>query len=99
MSFNKLVRDKIPEIIQNDDRECKYHILNEKDYIIELRKKLLEEVNEFLEDDNIEELADILEVVYSLSKAKNCPEETLNNIRSKKADKKGAFEKRIYLEK
>ena len=98
MSFNKLVRDRIPEIIENEGRKCNYHILNEQDYIKELKIKLNEEVNEFLESDNPEELADILEVVYALSKVNNCSEEELNNIRTKKSEKRGAFEKRIFLE-
>ena len=99
MSFNKLVRDRIPEIIQNEGRECKYHILNDDEYRKELNKKLQEEVNEYLENDDTEELADILEVVYALSKLNKCSEEELNLIRKKKSDKRGAFEKKIFLEK
>ena len=58
-----------------------------------------EEVQEFLESGNIEELADILEVVYALSKAQNCSEEELNNIRRLKIENRGAFDKKIFLEK
>ena len=98
MSFNKLVRDKIPEIIEAEGRVCNYHILEDKEYIKELKKKLNEEVDEFLESDNPEELADILEVVYALGKAIQCSEEKINDIRKKKADKRGAFDKKIFLE-
>ena len=99
MSFNKLVRDKIPEIIKKEGRLCKYRIMDKEEYIRELRKKLKEEVQEFLESGNKEELADILEVVYALSKAQNCSEEELNNIRKLKIENRGAFDKKIFLEK
>ena len=98
MSFNKLVRDKIPEIIEKEGRKCKYHILDDDEYVKELKKKLNEEVIEFLESDNPEELADILEVVYALGKANCCSEKEINEIRNRKATKRGAFEKKIFLE-
>lgn len=99
MSFNKLVRDKIPEIIRNEGRECKYRILSDEDYYRELKIKLNEEVKEFQDSEEVEELADILEVIYSLAKAKKYSEEELNAIRKNKADKRGAFDKKIFLEK
>lgn len=98
MSFNKLVRDKIPEIIEAEGRKCKYRILGEQEYVLELKKKLQEEVNEFLESGDSEELADILEVVYALAKANKCSEDILNNIRDCKSKKRGAFDKKIFLE-
>lgn len=98
MSFNKLVRDKIPEIIEIEGRKCKYHVLDDDEYVKELKKKLNEEVIEFLESDNPEELADILEVVYALGKANRCSEKEINEIRDRKAAKRGAFEKKIFLE-
>lgn len=98
MSFNKLVRDKIPEIIESEGRKCNFHILEDEAYVKELKKKLNEEVVEFLESDNPEELADILEVVYALGKANHCSEEEINDIRNRKAAKRGAFDKKIFLE-
>ena len=69
--YNKLVRDKIPEIINNDNRKAIIRILNNEEYFNELKQKLQEEVKEYLEDNNIEELADIVEVIYGILNAKN----------------------------
>ena len=96
--YNKLVRDRIPEIIKKDNCIANIKILNEKDYKKELDKKLLEEVNEYLKDDNINEIADILEVIYAILKLKNIPKEEIEQIRIDKLKKRGAFEKRIFLE-
>lgn len=61
--YNKLVRDKIPEIIKADGKECKTHILSKDEYIAALETKLNEEVAEYQEDKNLEEMADVLEVL------------------------------------
>ena len=62
--YNKLVRDKIPEIINSDNGVAITRTLHDVEYLNELNKKLQEEVKEYLEADNIEELADIVEVIY-----------------------------------
>ena len=64
--YNKLVRDKITDIIEADGRKAKYRILDNNEYKEELNKKLQEEVKEYLEDKNVEELADIIEVIYGI---------------------------------
>lgn len=69
--FNKLVRDKIPEIIENNNEVAVTKILSDKDYQNELIKKLLEEYNEVLNargKDLLEELADMLEVIDAIAK-------------------------------
>ena len=96
--FNKLVRDKIPEIIENDDKKPIIRILSDKEYLMELNKKLQEEVNEYLEDNNIEELADIIEVVYGILYAKNIDLLEFEKIRKEKVEKRGAFKKKLFLE-
>ena len=96
--YNKLVRDKIPEIIKNDNRKPNTRILDETEYKKELDKKLLEEVREYLEDDNIEEIADILEVLYAILESKKVSKKEIEKIRQSKRNKRGAFEKRIFLE-
>ncbi len=64
--YNKLVRDKITDIIESDGRIAKYRILDNNEYRKELNSKLQEEVKEYLDDNNVEELADIVEVVYEI---------------------------------
>ena len=64
--YNKLVRDKIPEIIEANGEKCTIEILNDDDYLIYLNKKLLEEVNEYLESGDVEELADLEEVLRAI---------------------------------
>ena len=96
--YNKLVRDKIPEIIKRDNCNPNIRILDEKEYKKELDKKLLEEVNEYLKDDNIEEIADILEVLYAILDTKNTSKEEVDRIRINKVEKRGAFKNKIFLE-
>lgn len=96
--FNKLVRDKIPYIIAENGEKAIIHKLNDQDYIKELDIKLQEEVNEYLADGNVEELADIVEVIYGLLDAKCVTLDDFENMRKAKADKRGAFKERIFLE-
>ena len=97
--YNKLVRDKITEIIEADGRVAKYKILDDNEYRQELNKKLQEEVKEYLEDNNVEELADIVEVIYGILNSMNVSIQEFEKVRTNKQEKKGAFEKKIYLEK
>ncbi|MBN2111732.1 nucleoside triphosphate pyrophosphohydrolase [Candidatus Woesearchaeota archaeon] len=94
----KLVRDKIPEIIKNSNKVPKTHIANDEEYWEELKTKLLEEVNEFLEDNNSEELADIQEVLYAIYDFKGFSKEEIESIRSKKENERGGFKNKIILE-
>lgn len=97
--YNKLVRDKIPEIIAKDNRKPITTILNNKDYLIELNRKIQEEVKEYLESNSIEELADIVEVIYGILEVKNISIEEFENVRKSKIQKRGAFKEKIFLEK
>ena len=97
--FNKLVRDKIPDIILKDHCLPSTRILNDDEYIKELNKKLMEEVNEYLEAENIEEMVDILEVIRAILDAKNVTYEDIEEKRIKKAKKRGAFKEKVFLEK
>ena len=98
MSYKKLVRDKIIDLIKSKGETPIYHTLTDEEYIKELHKKLFEEANEFVEEDNPEELADLLEVLYSIAKVKNIDLEEVERIRQKKHTKRGGFDKKIYLE-
>lgn len=97
--YNKLVRDKIPEIILKDNELPSTRILDDEEYIKELNKKLQEEVNEYLEDENIEEMVDILEVIRAILEHKGVTYEEIEEKRIKKATKRGAFKEKIFLEK
>lgn len=97
-TYNKLVRDKIPEIIKQEGRKVKTKILDDKEYRIELNKKLQEEVKEYIEDNNVEELADIVEVIYGILNSMNVSVEDFEKIRKEKVSKRGAFQEKIFLE-
>jgi len=96
--YNKLVRDKIIEIIESEGRKATYRILDDIEYRQELNKKLQEEVQEYIEDNNVEELADIVEVIYGILNSMGISHEEFEQVRKNKEEKRGAFEKRIYLE-
>ena len=95
--YNKLVRDKIPEIIENDGRKAKVRILSDEEYIAELDKKLNEEVNEYQTDKSLEEMADVLEVLHAICKARGYKVEELEKKRSEKHADRGGFDKKLYL--
>ncbi len=96
--YYKLVRDRIPEIIKNSGKSCRFNVLDSEHFALELKEKLQEECDEYKELEDIEELADILEVVYALAKNAGYTLEELEVIRKKKADDRGGFDKRIFLE-
>ena len=96
--YNKLVRDKIPEIIEADGKKPCCRVLEKEELLPLLRKKLSEEVNEYLKSGEIEELADIAEVLHALSAQSGASWETVEQIRLKKASERGSFEKGILLE-
>ena len=97
--YNKLVRDNIPEIIKNQGETPYVSVLDDKQYNAELRKKLKEEVREYLVSEEIEELADIIEVIEALAKHKGSSLEEVLEIKENKAKKNGKFEKKIFLQK
>lgn len=98
ITYNKLVRDRIPEIIEKDN--CKYtiHIASNEEYTAELEKKLMEETNEYLEDKNLTELSDIMEVICALAKNLGYSEEELFAKRNERRESRGGFDKKIILE-
>lgn len=94
--MGKLVRDKIPEIIEASGATPLTRILETEEYLSCLETKLDEEVQEFHESKATEELADILEVVYALAEAHGCSREQLQQIFDAKHTARGGFKKRIY---
>jgi len=97
--YNKLVRDNIPEIMVKNGADPVTRLLNDEEYLKELNTKLLEEVNEYLEDGNIKELADIEEVLRAILDIKKVSYDDFEKIRKEKVIKRGAFKKRIFLER
>ena len=96
--YDKLVRDGIPDIIREKGGTPVYHIATRSEYERALTAKLREEVDEYLESGAAEELADILEVVYTLAASAGYSNEQLNALRDKKADERGGFTGRVILE-
>lgn len=97
IAYNKLVRDRIPEIIENDGKTCRIEILTDEEYIKKVDAKLDEELAEYHKDHNIEELADLMEVIYAAAIARGYSVEELEAARQKKVQKRGAFAKKILL--
>lgn len=97
ITYNKLVRDLIPEIIQSSGKTCSTEILSNEEYLKFVDAKLDEELAEYHKDQNIEELADLLEVIYAAALARGYTLDELEQVRSEKATKRGGFEKRILL--
>ena len=96
-TYNKLVRDRIPEIIEASGKTCVTEILSDEDYLRMVDAKLDEELAEYHKDQNIEELADLMEVIYAAAAARGYSAEQLEQIRAEKAEKRGAFCSRILL--
>ena len=97
MIYNKLVRDRIPEIIQSKGGTCRTRILSDEEYVQKLDQKLGEELAEYLDSHNPEELADLLEVVYACAALQNLSAADLEQIRADKAEARGGFGEKILL--
>ena len=97
IKYHKAIRDKIPEIIEKDGYTCNVEALSDEKFLVEIEKKLSEEVVEYQKDRKPEELADILEVIYRIAKLKGVSKEELEKIRISKIEKRGAFEKNLFL--
>lgn len=96
--YDKLVRDKIPEIIKAKGKQCKTHVAENAEYVEKLKQKLLEEVHEYLESGDVEELADIKEVLLALYEIENISEIKIEEMRKRKFVERGGFSKKIILE-
>ena len=95
---NKLVRDKIPEIIESQNYTCEYHLLTDKEYTQELKAKIIEEAKELSEDYNLEELADVYEVMLAIAKNLGYSLQDIEEKANFKRQRKGSFDKKIFLE-
>ena len=96
-TYNKLVRDRIPEIIEQGGDRCRTQVLSDEDYLRMVDAKLDEELAEYHKDQNIEELADLMEVIYAAAIARGYTLEELERVRAEKAEKRGGFAEKILL--
>ncbi|MEK7202040.1 MAG: nucleoside triphosphate pyrophosphohydrolase [Patescibacteria group bacterium] len=97
--YNKLVRDRIPEIIAAKGGESETHIATDEEYRQKAIEKLQEELAEFLESKDPEELADLLEITYAVAESLGVSKDELEAMRLKKANERGGFAKRVILER
>ncbi len=97
--YDKLVRDRIPEIIKEKGEECVIREAGEEEFSRKLLEKLVEEAKEFSDKPSLEEMADIMEVIEEICRLKSWDKDTLNKIQKEKREKRGGFSKRIILEK
>lgn len=98
-SYNKLVRDLIPQIIEADGKKCDVESVESNEVQRLLEEKLIEEFNEYLEDKNLEELADMMEVIFGLAHQLGYSEQQLMEKRKSKLEKRGGFKEGIVLKK
>ena len=98
MEYDKLVRDQVPEIIKSRGDSCVVHTAGDDEYGNKLKAKIREEVEEFLDNPCIEELADVLEVVYSIADFQFGGRGELEKVRMVKVGERGGFEKRLVLD-
>ncbi len=96
--INKLVRDKIPSMIVENGEMPNFRFMDDDEFLKELDKKLLEEVAEYQESKNLEELADILQVICTISEIKGGGQRELEYIRDEKANERGSFKTKTFLE-
>jgi predicted house-cleaning noncanonical NTP pyrophosphatase (MazG superfamily) len=95
--YNKAIRDKIPEIIRASGHDLTVKILNDDEFLSKLEEKLVEELQEYQESKSVEELADILEVIYRISELKGTTKEQLDELKQKKSQERGAFKDNLFL--
>ncbi|HVV66794.1 MAG TPA: nucleoside triphosphate pyrophosphohydrolase [Candidatus Saccharimonadales bacterium] len=96
--YNKLVRDKIPEIIRADGKQLTSRVLNDTEHLEALLEKLKEECAELATARNAEELADVHEVLHALADALGITREELEKVQAEKAARRGGFKQKIFLE-
>ena len=96
--YNKLVRDNIPQIIEQSGKTCKTRVLTDAEYAEKLNAKLNEEFAEYMQSGEVEELADIVEVALAIARAKGVSTEKFDEIRLEKSRKNGAFGQKLLLE-
>lgn len=99
IEYNKLIRDRIPEIIKNSGKTPIVKVVEGEELLKLLNTKLYEELEEYSDSGDIEELADLVEVVQAILDYKGITTEKFNKIRQDKNEKRGALKKGLILER
>ena len=97
--YDKLVRDRIPEIIEASGSKCEFEVVSDEIALEYLYKKLNEEVNELIEDKNLDEIADVMEVIFAIAGKYGYSENDVLDRRNEKKNARGGFENNIVLKK
>ena len=97
--YDKLVRDRIPKIIESSGNKCEIEVVSDEVALEYLYKKLNEEVSELLEDKNLDEIADVMEVLFAIGSKYGYSEENVLGRRNEKKDVRGGFEDNLILKK
>lgn len=95
--YNKLIRDRIPEIIESTGKKYECRVLGPNEYLAALNAKLAEELREYDESGDLEELADLMEVIYAIVECRGASMEEFERLRLSKRERRGGFEKRLLL--
>ena len=95
--YNKAIRDKIPEIIKDSGYDCNVEKLDDSEFLAKLEEKLHEELEEYEQSKSVEELADILEVIFRISELRGTSKDGLEQLRGKKAQERGGFKENLFL--
>lgn len=98
ITYNKLIRDNIPQIIEKSGKRHVTHVATDNEYKSHLLEKLIEEATEMQENPCIEELADIMEVIESIIQAFNFNDDEIQKEKTSKKDNRGGFEDKLILE-
>jgi len=94
--YNKAVRDKIPEIIKADGKECRFKILSNEEFLVELEKKLGEEIEEYRRSWEIMELVDVMEILYRVAELKGVSANRFELLRERKRAERGGFSENLF---
>lgn len=95
--YNKAIRDNIPQIILKSGSKCHYKILSDEDFLPHLEQKLHEELEEYDVSKSLMELVDIIEIIYRIAEISNVSKEELEKMRIDKREKRGGFNKNLFL--
>ena len=95
--YRKAIRDKIPDIIKKSGNDCNVRTLPDNEFLSELERKLGEELDEYLESKSVEELVDVIEIVYRIAELKGVSKDKLETLREEKARQRGKFKENLFL--